>query len=69
MGSYGEHGYEAYAESTGGKTFDGRDMPAWKDLPDRIQEAWHAAGLAIRAAVLKANNVPTSTMLPRSAEG
>lgn len=21
--------YEAYARSTGGKTFDGRDMPAW----------------------------------------
>ncbi len=32
--------YEAYAKSTGGKTFDGREMPKWADLPERIQTAW-----------------------------
>jgi hypothetical protein len=42
-------GYDAYAKSTGGKTFDGRDMPAWDALPERIQEAWVAAALAIVA--------------------
>jgi hypothetical protein len=42
-------GYDAYAKSTGGKTFDGRDMPAWTALPERIQEAWVAAALAIVA--------------------
>lgn len=40
-------GYEAYAEFTGGKTFDGRDMPKWDDLPDRIKGAWYAAWRAI----------------------
>lgn len=40
-------GYEAYAKSTGGKTYDGRDMPAWDDLPDRIKCAWYAAWRAI----------------------
>lgn len=45
---YGSVGYSAYAESTGGKTFDGRDMPRWSDLPERIQNAWNAAARAIR---------------------
>lgn len=40
-------GYEAYAAFTGGKTFDGRDMPKWDDLPDRIKGAWYAAWRAI----------------------
>jgi hypothetical protein len=35
--------YEAYAEATGGKTFDGRDMPAWENLGEKIQGAWRAA--------------------------
>lgn len=45
--SRGQIGYEAYATSTGGKTFDGRDMPTWLDLPERIQAAWEAAAIAI----------------------
>ncbi len=42
-------GYEAYAEFTGGKTFDGRDMPKWHELPERIQNAWRAAAKVIAA--------------------
>jgi hypothetical protein len=38
-----KRGYEGYAASTGGKTFDGRDMPKWDELPERIREAWRAA--------------------------
>jgi len=46
----GKVAYEGYAESTGGKTHDGRDMPAWKDLGDRIKIAWiAAAGSAVEA--------------------
>ena len=48
--AHGSVGYEAYAASTGGKTFDGRDMPRWSDLPERIQKAWNDASLAIRGA-------------------
>lgn len=36
--------YAAYGEATGGKTHDGRNMPAWDDLGDTIQGAWAAAG-------------------------
>ena len=35
--------YDAYAAFTGGKTFDGRDMPQWHELPERIRGAWRAA--------------------------
>lgn len=38
-----ERAYGAYAKSTGGKTYDGRNMPVWSELPDRIQEAWKQA--------------------------
>lgn len=44
-----EAGYRGYAEKTGGKTFDGRDMPEWKDLPERTIQAWVAAVVAIQA--------------------
>lgn len=39
--------YDAYAAFTGGKTFDGRDMPTWENLPERIQNAWRAAVAAV----------------------
>ena len=49
-------GYEAYAQFTGGKTFDGRDMPTWHDVVKRdiergtkVGSAWEAAGKAQRA--------------------
>jgi hypothetical protein len=43
----GQIAYEAYAKSTGGKTYDGRDMPAWDKLSERIQQAWHDAANAV----------------------
>ena len=33
--SMGQIGYEAYAESTNQKTFDGRDMPSWNQFRER----------------------------------
>jgi hypothetical protein len=39
--------YAAYATATGGKTWDGRDMPTWADLGERIQGAWRAAAAAV----------------------
>lgn len=48
MSEQAKRGYEGYAKSTGGKTFDGRDMPTWDELPERIKEAWREA---IAAAV------------------
>ena len=42
--------HAAYAESTGGKTWDGRTMPAWDVLPEPIKEAWRAAVRAVTDA-------------------
>lgn len=47
-------GYEAYARKTGGKTFDGRDMPRWENLPQRTIDAWMAAAAAIREGIIGA---------------
>lgn len=47
---YGELGYRAYSWATDNKTFDGRDMPTWESLPERIQQAWATAASAIRGA-------------------
>lgn len=40
-------GYEGYARFTGGKTFDGRPMPTFDALEQRIKDAWAAAAMAI----------------------
>lgn len=39
--------YEAYAWFTGGKTFDGREMPKFESLPEKIQNAWRVASCAV----------------------
>lgn len=39
--------YEGYAEFTGGLTFDGRKMPSWTELNERIRNAWGAAVNAV----------------------
>lgn len=49
----GQIGYEAYAASTGGKTFDGRPMPTWAQIAERsphVAKAWNDAACAIEAA-------------------
>lgn len=47
MRRFGRAGYEAYARFTGGKTFDGRPMPTWDDLTERIKDAWASAASGI----------------------
>jgi hypothetical protein len=39
--------YLAYGRATGGKTWDGRIMPAWAELGDGIRAAWLAAAGAV----------------------
>lgn len=39
--------FEAYAESTKWRTFDGRPIPNWGDLPREVQLAWSEAALAV----------------------
>jgi len=43
---FAEAAYNAYKRSTGGKTFDGRDMPTWTEIgikTPHVQVAWIAA--------------------------
>lgn len=47
MKTLGQVGYEAYAESTGGLTWDLRPMPKWEEITEKIRKAWNAAALAI----------------------
>lgn len=50
MSELGQIGYEAYAASTGGKTYDGRDMPTWEQVQERtphVAKAWSDAASAI----------------------
>jgi hypothetical protein len=47
---YGELTYRAYSWATDNKTFDGREMPTFAALPERIQNAWAAAAVAARGA-------------------
>lgn len=48
-------GYEGYASWTGWKTFDGRDMPRWDDLPEHTQLAWVAAAGSIVRVMFRAS--------------
>lgn len=59
----GRLGYEAYSAHTGGRTFDGRPMPAWPDLPDAIRAAWSASARAIRMA---SDDLHRGLMAPQS---
>ena len=67
--SLGKTGYEAYAQSTGGKTFDGRDMPLWDDLPSRVKDAWNAATVAVArevyASMAAAEPLPETEPAPK----
>jgi hypothetical protein len=47
MKTLGEIGYRAYSAFTGNKTYDGREMPAWENLTDKIRGAWEAAAQGI----------------------
>ena len=44
---YAKIAFEAYSESTGGKTYDGKPIPKWNELPEHVQRAWSAAAAAI----------------------
>lgn len=50
MPDYARHArdaYHSYGQSTGWLTHDGRQMPGWNDLGDRVQAAWTAAVTAV----------------------
>ncbi|GAQ64041.1 hypothetical protein [Streptomyces scabiei] len=48
-----QYAYAAYGASTNHRTHDGRPMPEWEDLGDRIQQAWVAAAAAVAQVVIE----------------
>jgi hypothetical protein len=50
---WGRTAYEAYAEVTSWKNWQGLPMPAWEDLPELIRRAWSEAAQAVREAAAK----------------
>jgi hypothetical protein len=46
--------YDAYCTKAGGKTFDGKPLPTWKELGDERRACWVAAA---QAAVMELQTV------------
>jgi hypothetical protein len=46
----GKVAFKAYSDHTGGKAFDGSDLPDWEGVPVPIQLAWCAAAVAVQRA-------------------
>lgn len=40
-------GFEAYSKNAGGKTWDGKDIPKWEDVGEKVQSNHMAMALAI----------------------
>jgi hypothetical protein len=49
----GKLNFEAYCFSVGGKTYDGKPIPAWGKLSVEVQEAWIEGAAAVRKALEK----------------
>jgi len=65
--TYGQLGYEAYADFTGGRTYDDRMMPPWEGLTDKIRGAWEAAAVTVAKQAREdwnAQTTPTKPTLP-----
>ena len=43
----GRVAFEAYAKSVGGKTWDGKDIPAWETVGKVVQDGWRSAAVAV----------------------
>jgi len=52
-----ELAYDAYGRTTDFKNYQGLPMPSFNDLPDKIQEAWCNAVMAVKSEVSKKKQV------------
>lgn len=58
----GEIGYTAYGDAVGWKNYLGHPMPAWRDLPEPIRNAWDRAACAIADATYAATETDPGTI-------
>jgi len=43
----GQIAFEAYNEAVGGKTWDGKPIPAWQDVSEKVRNGWNKAAVAV----------------------
>ena len=56
--------YQAYGKTTDFKNYQGLPMPEWESLPEKIQQAWIAAAVAVaRIAIQKSTKSLAKTIV------
>ena len=67
-GTMGYYAFHGYAGAMNGVTHDGKKIPKWEDLGEKVQNAWECSAMVVaheianRAAVSwNLSNVPTRT--------
>lgn len=53
----GQLAFNAYNAKAGGKTYDGKDVPAWADLGEAVQANWEASARAVMEEAQKAYTI------------
>jgi hypothetical protein len=48
----GKLAYDTYAAKAGGVTHDGRPMPKWEDLGDKVRSQWDVSAQAVVIGVM-----------------
>jgi hypothetical protein len=43
----GQIAFEAYNEAVGGKTWDGKPIPAWAEINEKVRNGWEQSALAV----------------------
>ena len=49
----GRIAFQAYAKSVNNETFDGKQIPSWEKVGQKIQNGWRAAAVAVLQQVDK----------------
>lgn len=47
----GKVAFTAYSETKNWKTYDGKQIPAWNDLPHDVRTGWELAARAVEQAI------------------
>lgn len=56
----GQIAFEAYVLDIGGLTYDGKPIPSWDNLTDRVRKAWEMAAIAVMNRLLLGGSVEKS---------
>lgn len=51
--SLGQIAFEAYKEDLEGKTYDGKQIPNWEDLGERVKHGWEKSAEMISRGTIK----------------